>query len=143
MKIKSFIRIALVACIFWVAAGCDGLTPSTPNLYIAIDDGTHHAGFTLRYLAYVKPRANGHSSKNIVGERKGTIEFKGMTYEYWSIPRAEWDLYYEWNTNYRPDDWYNERTRVNLKLNDWVRIYWNQSSSSGTPESYQGSGELR
>ena len=66
MKTKSFMRIALVACIFWTIAGCNGITPSQPNVYVNVED-SRHPGFALRFVSYVPTGDNAHNGKNILG----------------------------------------------------------------------------
>ncbi len=141
---KKIFALAFVAAVSIVFGACDGNAPSQPNVFISIADNGKHQGFYLMYLSYVSIGDNGLSGKNILGERKGTLEFKGMTYECWSIPKRKCDLYFEY---YQGEGWSpkkdNERKTINLKDNEWVRISWDLAESYATqPGILQGSGTM-
>ncbi|MBO4581027.1 MAG: hypothetical protein J5701_01900 [Bacteroidales bacterium] len=127
-----------------VLSACEKQSPKEPNVYIAIADNGKHHDFALMLLTYVPVGDNAYTGKNILGKSKGTIEFKGLTYECFSIPKGVWDLYFEYSMN---DEYYdkfdNERKTINLRDNDWVRISWDLAESyAAQPGIIQGSGSL-
>lgn len=143
-RANRFLTMAVIIEMAFIFSGCEGVTPSEPNVYIAIADNGKHHDFELTYLTYVPKGENAHTGKNILGKRKGTIEFKGLTYECFSVPKGVWDLYFEYTQN---DDYYekfdNDRETINLKDNDWVRISWDLAESySAQPGIRQGEGTM-
>ena len=143
MKTKSFLRFAFAVGFFWTIAGCNGITPSQPNVYVNVED-SRHPGFALRFVSYVPTGDNAHDGKNILGLNKGMITFKGLEYYTFSVPKGIWDFYIEYTTpgNYS-GNWTNERYRINTRENDWVRISWDLGDShSADPEILQGCGEM-
>ena len=137
---KRIIRFLAIACLFWVAAGCDGLTPSKPNLYVDVDDASR--GEELYFITYIREGATGHSGQNIINKQHGTFTFKGEVYRVFAIPRGIWDIYMEWTANYANADWMNDRRTVNLRDNEWARIQFYSEKDHTSCWVYQGSGEM-
>ena len=137
MKIKHLLRFAFVACAFWVLAGCDGLTPGRPNLYIGYEKNKSTSEFY--YVTYVRVGQDAHEGRNIFSKRLGEFEFKGNYYHMFSIPRGSWDIYFEYYDSSTYGGFDNERETVNTRLNDWVRIEYRPGIGYWT---YSGEGEM-
>ena len=126
MNIKSFLRVALVACLFWIAAGCNGLTPGQPNLYIGYEH--NRAVSEIYYVSCVNTGADGHSGKNILSQRKGTFEFNGRQYHMFTVPKRKCDVYFEWYWD-DSNGLENERCPINLVDYEWARFDWLEGST--------------
>ena len=146
---KMFGRIlflSMVVMMSIVLSGCEKITPSGPNVYVCLTNGTHsdrawERNCQLRFMSYVDG-GDAHAGKNIVGLQKGTIQLNGDTYMCFSVPRKIWDIYIEWNYD-NSSEWTNARYTVNLKDNDWVRISWDLAGSTEVdPGILQGSGSV-
>ena len=138
---RRIFRILAIGCMFWVAAGCDGLTLGKPNLYVQYEENREVS--EIYYLSYVREGADGHSGKNIIDKSLGTITFKGKKYHSFSIPRGLWDIYFEWysNTGYASINFENERCTINTRLNEWARLDCRDSYGKSYWE-HQGDGEM-
>ena len=137
MKIKSILRIAFVACICWVVAGCDDLTGGRANLYIGYEYNKNTS--EIYYVTYVPEGNDAHTGRNIFSKCLGTCEFKGQHYYMFSIPRGVWDVYFEYHDSNSFTGMGNKRETVNTRQNDWVRIEYR---SAGGYWTYSGEGEM-
>lgn len=142
MKAKHFLSVAFVAIFVVIFSACNKETTSKANVYVNVEDA-RHPGYTLRYVTYIHETYDAHTGKNILGECKGMIEFKGLTYYTFSVPRGIWDFYIEYNTPDRSYNYTNERYTINTKDNEWARISWDLANGyDSDPELLQGSGDL-
>jgi hypothetical protein len=120
---KRIFRFLVVACLFWVVAGCEGFGGGgRANLYVQYE--LNRDVSQLYYISYVPEGNDGHSGKNILPQRLGEYTFRGNKYHMFHIPRGIWDIYFEWY-----DDVYanssgfdNERCTVNTRQNEWARL---------------------
>ena len=139
---RRIFRFLAIACLFWVAAGCEGFGGTgRPNLYVQYEENREVS--EIYYLSYVREGADGHSGQNIINRRLGEYTFRGKKYHMFSIPRGLWDIYFEWysNTGYASINFENERCTINTRLNEWARLDCRDSYGKSYWE-HQGDGEM-
>ncbi len=142
MKATHLFPVIFIAIMAFSFVACNKNTSSKANVYVNIENASH-PGYALRYVTYIKEGYDSKTGKNILGDCKGMVDFKGLTYYTFFVPRGIWDFYIEYDTPGLSYSYTNERYTINTKDNEWVRISWDLASSyASDPELLQGSGDM-
>ncbi len=120
MKTKRIITIILTTVLLVAGfSACEN--EKSPNLYVALDDGSH---VYPTYISYVKPNADGHSGKNLISSQIGTFEYNGVTFRTYHVPKGSWDIYCEWMNPESVLGHTNGRWYMKSEKNSWTAIYF-------------------
>lgn len=137
------ILLAVLLC------GCEKLgMPQNANLFIEKPipgvGGTTYGIYSVKFLS---PDENGGSGSNSWDKCLGTTTIGGYEFYMFRAPRKELDIYTEATVEPRTffnDGYKNNRTRVNLRKNDWAKLIITSSDHNSIEyRCVDGSGEVK
>lgn len=128
---KKFLLPLLCVLVYFLFLGCsDDNLSQKANLYIEKSQTTAQDFFDyeLYMVKYLEPGENAGSGPNIFSKCLGTTVIDGYEFYMFRVPRRELDIYVEASVTfvgtgaYVAGDYSNNRSRVNLKVNDWAKL---------------------
>lgn len=115
---KKHLLIAISAIMLAMLAACEGSTTGSGKLYIEVLP----SGYELYCVKFLKVGEDAANGTNVFSKYVSTEKIGAYTYYLYKAPKKEFDLYTE---NYNVGGYQgrnNDRERVNLKVNDWVKM---------------------
>lgn len=148
---KKTLLIAFVCTlVLGLFSNCGDNGPQGANLFIEKSITTENDlyDYTLIMVKYLEPNENAGSGPNIINKCLGTTMIGGYEYYMFRVPRRELDIYIEAQFQFvgegaafENSGTRNRRRRVNLKVNDWARLYL-PDHNGHLYEVMDGSGEI-
>lgn len=139
MNMKRLLIICAIVIAALLVAACEkDSAPGRENLFIEVPDYDDDYVYMIKLL---EPEEHAGSGKNIFRKDLPIREIGGCKFYAIRAPRKEYDVYIETKITSIWVDYVNDRKRVNLKVNDWAKLYFTGTKTSKY-EVLDGSGEV-
>lgn len=107
-----------------------GNEPQGANLFIEKPMNLDGMNYEIYCVKFLSPGENSANGTNVWNKCLGTTTIGGYEFYMFRAPRKELDIWVEASFDYTGGAWSGlpyatDRTRVNLKVNDWVKLVTN------------------